>query len=72
MGKRMGARIDPCATPQESWADEDEKLPSLTEKLVFVRYDLNQLRTVAHKIFYSVKKEFYDQLYQMPRLSLQH
>jgi len=37
MENRMGARIDLCGTPQESWAGEEEKLPSLTEKVLFVR-----------------------------------
>ncbi len=42
----MGARIEPCSTPQESLAGNEEKLPNLTEKLIFVKYDLNKLRTV--------------------------
>ncbi len=42
----MGARIEPCGTQQESLAGNEEKLPNLTEKLLFVKYDLNQLRTV--------------------------
>ncbi len=41
----MGARIEPCGTRQESLAGNEEKLPNLTEKLLFVRYDLNQLKT---------------------------
>ncbi len=42
----MGARIEPWGTPQESLAGNEEKLPNLTEKLLFAKYDLNQLRTV--------------------------
>ncbi len=40
----MGARIEPCSTLQESLAGNEEKLPNLTEKLLFVKYE--QLRTV--------------------------
>ncbi len=42
----MGARIEPWGTPQEILAGNDEELPNLTEKLLVVQYDLNQLRTV--------------------------
>ncbi len=37
----MGARIEPCGTPQESLAGNEEKLPNLTEKLLFVKYDMS-------------------------------
>ncbi len=69
----MGVRIEPCGTPQESLAGKDEKLPNLTEKLIFVKYDLNQLRTVLWmptKYSSQDKKLFYDQLYQTLRLLL--
>ncbi len=42
----MGTRIEPCSTPQDSLAGNKDKLPNLTEKLIFVKYDLNQIRTV--------------------------
>lgn len=32
--------MDPWGTPQLRGAEEDENLPKLTEKLVFVKYDL--------------------------------
>ncbi len=42
----MDAKIEPCGTPQEGLAGNEEKLPNLTDTLIFVKYDLNQLRTV--------------------------
>lgn len=41
--KRMGPRMDPWGTPQ---VKEDEKWPVLTEKLVFVRYEVKHSRAV--------------------------
>jgi len=54
MEKRMGARIDPCGTPQESWAGKEEKLPSLTEKLLLDTIYSKPTKNSsldAHKIF---------------------
>ncbi len=68
----MGARIEPWGTPQESLAGNEEKWPNMIEKLLFVKYDLYQLRQFPgcpQNILVEIKG-FYDQLYQKPRLSL--
>ena len=44
MANRIGARIEPCGTPQEMLAGEEKQCPMLTEKVLFERYDLNQAR----------------------------
>ena len=35
--KRIGPRIDPCGTPEETGATEEEKLSTVTEKVLSVR-----------------------------------
>lgn len=39
---RVGARTDPCGTPQDSLRNDEVKFPILTEKVLFVRKALNQ------------------------------
>ena len=34
--KRVGAKMDPCGTPQVIGAEEEEKVPMLTERESFV------------------------------------
>lgn len=42
MGNNRGPWMDPCGTPQESEALEEEALPLATEKDRLDRYDQNQ------------------------------
>lgn len=38
---RKGPRMEPCGTPQESEAHDEKASAAITEKLLFVTYDLN-------------------------------
>ncbi len=44
--KSVGARIDPCRTPQERGATDEECFPIQTENFLLVEYNLNHFKTL--------------------------
>jgi len=43
---KIGPRMEPCGTPQEREAQEEDKSPIIIEKVLFDKYDINHLSAV--------------------------
>ena len=38
---KTGSKMDPCGTPEVRGAEDEERSSIMTEKLLFIKYDLN-------------------------------